>query len=74
MADIWICEKKDEFSTRNTLRLYIDSKLVLNDYFSYEINNALFYNHDYFYTVIIKSDIKDIAFINEKKLKPIQAI
>lgn len=58
-----------EFNANMICRLYIDSKLSLNDNFNYKhINNVnLFYKYQYFYTIIIRG-IKEIATINEKDI------
>lgn len=58
-----------EFNANMICRLYIDSKLSLNDVFDYKnINNVnLFYKYEYFYTIVIRG-VDEVSIINEEKI------
>lgn len=60
-----------QFSSNMSFRLYLDGKISLNDVFTYDYNktqlNGLF-QHEYFYTVIIRDDM-EVANVHTDKLK-----
>lgn len=60
-----------QFSANLTLRVYIDGKLWLNDVFAYNYDetflNSLF-NHQYFYTVVIRENM-EIPSVHNDQLK-----
>lgn len=60
-----------QFSANMNFRMYVDSKLCLNDVFAYDYNSAALnslFNHDYFYTVIIRDEL-ELPCIQEESLK-----
>lgn len=65
-----------DFSANISFRLYIDSKIIINDIFSYNYNrrhlNSLL-SHEYFYTIFIREDI-NLLNIQTEKLKSYASI
>ncbi|CAM2794125.1 urease accessory protein UreD [Helicobacter burdigaliensis] len=59
-----------DFKANMHFRLFIDSKLVLNDVFNYfcKKNIHLFLEYEYFYTIFIRG-LEEIPSINEKNIK-----
>ncbi|MBT0878011.1 MULTISPECIES: urease accessory protein UreD [unclassified Campylobacter] len=56
-----------QFKAKLSLRIFINNKLSINDIFYYNSNSSLnsLYNHNYFYTLIIKGDVEFKTIHNE---------
>lgn len=59
---------KGDFKLSSILRIFINSKLALNDVFNYDKNLSAFYNYLYFYNVLIYGKNYDV-FLDEANLK-----